>query len=167
SSCASILPEKVQLMDNQSPTTITLRMAESLDEVTRKGVPHVVDFTILQLNDVYEAAPVERGRLGGLGRAATLINHLRKENPNFFSVMIGDFLSPSAIGATTGDSGQHMIEALNAIGLDYATVGNHEFDVPEQDLVLRIDESKFKWIVSNVTNGEGNPFPKVDRNAVI
>lgn len=154
-------------MADQASSTITLRMAKSIDEVTKKGVPHVVDFTVLQLNDVYDAVAVEGGRLGGLARVATLRRKLEQENPRLLTFMIGDFLAPSAIGATTGDSGQHMIEALNAMGLTHATVGNHEFDVPESDLLLRIEESRFKWIVSNVMNGKGEPFKNVDKNAVI
>lgn len=154
-------------MVDQASAPVTLFMVSSLDEVRRKDVPHVVDFTVLQLNDVYEAPPVEGGRLGGIARCTTLRKKLAAENPHFFSVMIGDFLSPSPIGATTGDSGQHMIEALNSMGLDYATVGNHEFDIPEEDLLLRIEESHFKWIVSNVTNGLGEPFKHVDKNAVL
>lgn len=157
-------------MADQTSTPITLILAQSLDEVRNKDVPHVVDFTVLQLNDVYEAPPVEGGRLGGIARCTTLRKKLAAENPHFFSVMIGDFLSPSPIGATTGDSGQHMIEALNSMGLDYATVGNHEFDIPEEDLILRIEESRFKWIVSNVAhviNGEAKPFKHVDKNAVL
>ncbi len=75
-------------------------------------------------------------------------------------LMIGDFLSPSPISATTGDAGLHMIEVLNELGLTHATVGNHEFDVAESDLKLRIAESKFKWIVSNVKNVvDGKPVP--------
>lgn len=154
----------------QPTSALTLRMAESIDEVRRPGVPHVVDFTVLQLNDVYEAVPVEGGRLGGLARAATLRRQLARENPNFLALMIGDFLSPSAIGATVGDAGQHMVEALNAMGLTHATMGNHEFDVSESDLKLRIAESRFKWIVSNVknvVNGEVRPFEHVDEHAVI
>jgi 5'-nucleotidase len=60
-----------------------------------------------------------------------------------------------------------MVEALNSMGLTHATVGNHEFDVPQSDLYLRIEESRFKWIVSNVTDGNGNLFPHVAKNAVI
>lgn len=145
----------------------TLQMASSLSEVTRKNGKRFVDFTVLQLNDVYEAGPVEGGKLGGLARVATLRRQLEKENPNLLVVMIGDFLAPSAIGATTGDSGQHMIEALNAMGLTHATVGNHEFDIPESDLLLRIEESRFKWVVSNVTNGKGEPFARTLKNEII
>jgi hypothetical protein len=50
----------------QPASALTLRMASTIEEVQRKGVPHVVDFVILQLNDVYEAPPVEGGRLGGV-----------------------------------------------------------------------------------------------------
>lgn len=149
---------------------MTLRMAASIDEVRRPGVPHVVDFIILQLNDAYEAAPVEGGTLGGLARATTLRRQLEQENPNLLALMIGDFLSPSAIGATIGDAGRHMVDALNAMGLTHATMGNHEFDVAEDDLKLRIAESRFKWIVSNVknvVNGEVRPFEHVIDHEVI
>jgi 5'-nucleotidase / UDP-sugar diphosphatase len=154
-------------MEPQASGALTLRMAESIDEVQRKGVPHVVDFTVLQLNDVYEAAPVEGGRRGGLARVATLRQKLAQENPNLLAVMAGDFLAPSAIGATTNDGGLHMIEALNAMGLTHATMGNHEFDLSESDLLLRIAESRFQWVVSNVTNGQGKPFENARANVII
>lgn len=154
-------------METKPNPIVTLQIATSLSDVTRKGGKRFVDFTVLQLNDVYEAAPVEGGRLGGLARVATLRRKLEKENPNLITLMVGDFLAPSAIGATTGDSGQHMIEALNAMGLTHATVGNHEFDIPEADLIERIAESKFKWVVSNVFNGKGEPFPSTIKNDII
>ncbi len=146
---------------------ITLVLAESVDEVTGPCEDDVVDFIVLQLNDVYDATPVEGGRRGGIARVATLRRELEAENPNLISVMIGDFLAPSVIGSTTGDGGQHMVEALNAMRLDYATIGNHEFDVGHSELVARIGESDFKWVCSNVSDGEGKPFPGVARNELI
>lgn len=154
-------------MENSASATITLRFAGSRDEVTRKEVPHVVDFTVLQLNDVYEVSPVEGGLRGGLARVATLRRRLHEENPNLVALMAGDFLAPSAMGATTGDAGLHMIEALNAMGLTHATMGNHELDLSQADLLLRIAESRFKWVVSNVSNGAGEPFEHALRNDVI
>ena len=154
-------------METQTDSVATLQIASSVDEVTRGNSENSVDFIVLQLNDAYEAAPVEGGRLGGLARVATLRRQLEKENPNLITIMVGDFLAPSAIGATTGDSGRHMIEALNAMGLTHATVGNHEFDISESDLIERIDESQFKWVVSNVLNGRREPFPKTVRNEII
>ncbi len=147
--------------------TLTLDMAGSIADVTGPAGPRAVDFTIVQLYDVYEAAPVEGGRRGGLARVATLRKRLAQENPNLLCVMVGDFLAPSAIGVTTGDGGQHMIEALNAMGLTHATMGNHEFDVGESDLRLRIAESAFKWVVSNVKDGQGRRFEHVDEHAIV
>lgn len=154
------------MSENTAPI-VTLQIVSSLSEVTDTNGEHCVDFTVLQLNDVYEAMPVDGGRLGGLARVATLRNQIEKENPNLITIMAGDFLAPSVISATIGDSGQHMIEALNAIKLTHATVGNHEFDIPEPDLIERIAESQFKWVVSNVHNGKGEPFSNTIKNDVI
>lgn len=154
-------------MDTSAPDSITLRLAGSREEVTQEGVPHLVDFTIVQINDVYEVSPVEGGRRGGLARVATLCRKLRGENPNLISVLVGDFLAPSAMGATTNDAGLHMIEVLNAAGLTHATMGNHEFDLTRDDLMLRIAESRFKWVVSNVSDAAGAPFEHTLRNEIL
>lgn len=146
---------------------LTLEIAATVAEVTGAADPEFVDFTVLQLNDVYDVTPVEGGRRGGLARVATLRADLERENPNLLSVLVGDFLAPSAIGATTGDSGQHMIETLNAMKLSHAAIGNHEFDVGHDELLARIAESDFRWVSSNVSDGDGRPFAGVARNEII
>ena len=57
-----------------------------------------ISFTFLQVNDVYEITPLGGGEVGGMARVATLKKQLKKENPNTFTFMAGDFLSPSLIG---------------------------------------------------------------------
>nr|HMQ64009.1 bifunctional metallophosphatase/5'-nucleotidase [Flavilitoribacter sp.] len=136
--------------------------------VQRKaGSGDEVSFTILQLNDVYEIAPLEGGKAGGLARVATVKKELLAENPNTIAVIAGDFLSPSFIGTLKMKDGERiaglqMVETLNAMGLDYATFGNHEFDLKDADLLQkRIDQSHFKFVCSNafrVDNGERRPF---------
>ena len=51
--------------------------------------------------------------------------------------------------------------AFNAAKLDYATLGNHEFDLEVDTLIARIEASKFNWISSNCTLASGAPLPKV------
>ena len=127
------------------------------------------ELIFLQLNDVYEIAPLEGGRVGGMARVATLRNELLKEN--------GDFLSPSVIGTARIDgqrvAGAQMVDVMNEVGIDFVTFGNHEFDLRESDLQARIDESRFEWISANVLHkteagvmpfhrnedGEKFPFP--------
>ena len=60
-----------------------------------------VEFIILQMNDVYEIAPVEGGKAGGMARVATLRNQLLEENPHVITTLSGDFVSPSLIGTLT------------------------------------------------------------------
>jgi 2',3'-cyclic-nucleotide 2'-phosphodiesterase (5'-nucleotidase family) len=62
----------------------------------------------------------------------------------------GDFLAPSVISCV--DGGQSMVDCMNHVGIDYVTFGNHESDVKMQALDMRIRESRFTWINSNMTN---------------
>ena len=130
-----------------------------------------VRVTLLQLNDVYEIGPVEGGRKGGLARVATLRKRLLAENPHTFTVLAGDFLSPSALGTAKVDgqslAGRQMVAVLNALGLDLATFGNHEFDLKEDQLLARLGESRFRWTSANVTRTSGGPFPGVSPHEVL
>jgi len=104
--------------------------------------------TFLQINDVYTMAPVPVDDLGGLARVATLKQRLAAAGRTPFLVLAGDFLSPSV--ASSVFKGEHMIAALNAAGLDMATLGNHEFDFGDDVLIKRMHEAKWQWVVSNV-----------------
>lgn len=125
----------------------------------------LVNITLLQLNDVYEIAPIENGTRGGLARVATIKKQLQVQNPRTYAVMAGDFFSPSALGtAKINDrplAGQQMVAVLNQMGLDFATFGNHEFDLSQEDFYQRLKESKFKFFSGNVFDSQGQPFPGV------
>ncbi|PYN23967.1 MAG: bifunctional metallophosphatase/5'-nucleotidase [Candidatus Rokuibacteriota bacterium] len=110
----------------------------------------LVRLTLLQINDHYVLEPVDGGRRGGMARLATLVRDLRRESPNSVFVLAGDTLSPSV--ESTFLQGAQMIAALNAIGLDFATFGNHEFDFGPSVLVERMNESKFRWLSANVVD---------------
>ncbi len=58
----------------------------------------IIDVIFLQMNDVYEIAPLQGGKVGGLARVASLYQQLKDENPNTLFVLSGDFLSPSLLG---------------------------------------------------------------------
>ena len=107
-----------------------------------------VRVTLLQVNDVYQFAPVDGGTRGGLARVLTLRKQIMSESPHTLFLMAGDTLSPSIESNTY--KGKQMIEAWDASGLDYATFGNHEFDFGPDVLRERIRESHFKWLAANV-----------------
>jgi 5'-nucleotidase len=113
--------------------------------------------TILQLNDVYQITPVDRGKRGGMARVATLQKSLREKSPNTLFLLAGDFISPSVSSRLF--KGKQMIASLNATGLDIATFGNHEFDFGPDILIDRMKESKFAYTIANVFDKKtGKPF---------
>ena len=94
---------------------------------------------------------------GGLARVATLVRELRGQSPHTLFVLAGDTLSPSLL--STLRQGAQMIEGWNAVGLDVATFGNHEFDFGAAVLAERVRESRFAWLSANVLDrATGQPF---------
>ncbi len=130
--------------------------------------PHL---TVLHFNDIYEITPVEGGRAGGLARVATLRQRLIDSVGPVLTTLGGDLYSPSALGTArvNGErlAGRQMVAVLNATGLDWTTLGNHEFDIPEPAFRSRVAESRFKYVASNVTDSAGRPFPGILPHAIV
>ena len=121
---------------------------------TTKSKVRTVRITLLQLNDVYQISPVDKGKNAGLARVATLRQKILAESPNTLFLLAGDTISPSV--ASTIFKGAHIIETWNALGLDYACLGNHEFDFGDEVLIERMKQSKFTWLAANVMDRRTN-----------
>ncbi len=126
-----------------------------------------VNFIILQMNDVYEIAPLEKGTVGGMARVATVRNRLFEENYNVLTVLAGDFVSPSLLGTLKYEDksikGRQMVEVMNMMGVNLVAFGNHEFDIKENELQERLNESYFEWLGTNILHQNGRklePFYK-------
>jgi 2',3'-cyclic-nucleotide 2'-phosphodiesterase (5'-nucleotidase family) len=132
-----------------------------------------IDVVFVQVNDVYEIAPVSAGKEGGMARVATLKKQYLKENRNTFLVMAGDFLSPSVYNSLKYNGqrvrGAQMVESMNAAGVDLVAFGNHEFDISEAELQQRINESEFNWVSTNTfhkTKDRTEPFNRIRTSAI-
>lgn len=121
------------------------------------GAAEVRHLRLLHVNDVYEIAPVD-GK-GGFAELMTLLAAERARGPSL-TTLGGDMISPSLMSGVT--KGTQMIELANAIGLDAAVLGNHEFDFGPEVLRRRIAESKFAWLATNVMEADGSPFDKAE-----
>lgn len=127
-----------------------------------------VSFTLVQLNDVYEMEALNGGKSGGLDRVATLLKQLKKRQPHTYGILAGDLLSPSAIGVAQVDgeplAGKQMVDIFNRLPWDFATFGNHEFDVGHKALLQRLQEAHFTFFSSNVLdNTTDEPFAHSQR----
>jgi 2',3'-cyclic-nucleotide 2'-phosphodiesterase (5'-nucleotidase family) len=139
--------------------TLVLCLAGALSAcVAREPDLAPVRLTFLQFNDHYILEPVDReGHKGGMARIATLVARTRAESPHTLLALAGDTISPSIM--STFLRGEQMIAAWNALGLDVATFGNHEFDFGPATLRERMRESRFVWVSSNVIDrATGQPF---------
>ncbi|WP_094746148.1 bifunctional metallophosphatase/5'-nucleotidase [Aequorivita soesokkakensis] len=114
----------------------------------------LVTLKFVQVNDVYEIAPLNGGEYGGMARVAHIRDSIKKQFPNTYLFMAGDFLNPSLLGTLKVDgerlNGKQMVDVMNAMDFDLVTFGNHELDLSEEDLQKRLDESTFKWTSANV-----------------
>ncbi len=117
---------------------------------------------------------------GGVARFATLVKQLRAVNPNHAVVSSGDMVGASPlVSALFLD--EPTIEAMNMIGVDFNSVGNHEFDRGVSELRRkqtggcerfvdalepcraghRFEGAKFQYLAANVIDkASGQPiFP--------
>lgn len=129
-----------------------------------------IDITFVQVNDVYEIAPLAAGREGGMARVATLKKQYLRTNPNSFLVIAGDFLSPSVYNSLQYEGkairGRQMVASMNAAGMDLAVFGNHEFDIKEGELQERLNESNFQWISTNTFHKLKDRIEPFQKNGV-
>jgi 2',3'-cyclic-nucleotide 2'-phosphodiesterase (5'-nucleotidase family) len=110
------------------------------------GVKHpeserAVRLRILSVNDIYE--------LEHLPRLATLLRAQALPAPDVtISIIAGDFVGPSLLSSL--DAGKGMVDCLNALGIEYAILGNHEDDIPTPELHARVGEFRGTWLSTNV-----------------
>ncbi len=102
---------------------------------------------------------------GGSEFFATHIKALKAENPNTLVVAAGDIIGATPLMSALFHD-EPSIESMNALGLDVATVGNHEFDEgPEELLRMQnggchpvdgcqdgdgFEGAKFRYLAANV-----------------
>lgn len=116
---------------------------------------------ILHINDWDRIEAVDGA--GGAARIAAAIKAEKARAAGTGATVIvtfgGDMISPSLLSGI--DKGANMIDMANTVGIDYAVLGNHEFDFGPEVLKARVAESAFRWLSGNVAL-KGHPnFPGV------
>lgn len=84
--------------------------------------------TLLYFNDSHVIYPVidKYGERGGVARAKTIVDSVKKENKNTIVLQGGDLGGGVLFGAVY--HGFPMIEAFNKMPIDISNFGQHEFD---------------------------------------
>ncbi|MEP2781642.1 MAG: bifunctional 2',3'-cyclic-nucleotide 2'-phosphodiesterase/3'-nucleotidase [Pseudoruegeria sp.] len=105
----------------------------------------------------------------GLSRTASIIADIRAEASNSLLVDNGDFLQGNPMGdyiayergMKEGDS-HPVITAMNTVGFDASTLGNHEFNYGLDFLMKSLDGAEFPVISANVALDKG-AGPRADK----
>lgn len=120
--------------------------------------------TILYFNDAHEIAPVDEGVRGGMARVAGLVAAERAAGDPVLVLFGGDLAGGTLFGLMRGEP---IVKALNLIGIDAATFGQHEFDHGVDQARRLAELSEFPWITSNLTETDGQPFNALPRYRVL
>jgi 5'-nucleotidase / UDP-sugar diphosphatase len=102
-----------------------------------------------------------RTNIGGIARRATVVKRLRQELESrgtaVWLVDAGDFSDGTPF--STEYHGEADVEAMNAAGYDFGTLGNHEFNNPVSILRRIIGLMKFTVLSANITDrSTGKPL---------
>lgn len=114
--------------------------------------------TLLYFNDSHVIYPVvdKHGERGGVARAKTIVDSIKKENKNTVVLQGGDLGGGVLFGAVY--HGFPMIEAFNKMPIDISNFGQHEFDFGVTEARNLVNKSKFQWISTNLKESSGKPF---------
>lgn len=122
----------------------------SLQSFQTANTKHI---TILHTNDVHsriEPFPSNDKRfakLGGFERRATLIQSIRKENPNTLLLDAGDIFQGTPYFNFYG--GELEFKLMSLLKYDAVTIGNHDFDNSVAGLFKQLPHAKFDFLSAN------------------
>lgn len=104
------------------------------------------DLVILYTNDVHCAVDDAIGYAG----LAAYKKQLEAEGNHVLLVDVGDAVQGAPIG--TVSKGSIIIDIMNEIGYDVATIGNHEFDYGMPRFFELVEQAKFPYVSANFTD---------------
>ncbi len=105
---------------------------------------------ILYTNDVHCGVADNIGYVG----LAKLKKALENAGNDVLLVDNGDAVQGDTIG--TLSKGTYIIDIMNAIGYDVATIGNHEFDYGMEQFMENAARASFPYVSANFTDADGN-----------
>ena len=124
-----------------------------------------VTLTILHTNDTHsQVEPKADNDRGGYARRMSYITAEREQDPELLLLDAGDFWQGTPYFNFL--HGRVEVDALNRMGYDAATLGNHEFDNGVDTLAAVLREAKFPIVCANY-RVEGTPLEGIVKPYII
>lgn len=122
----------------------------TLQSFNKSNTKHL---TILHTNDTHShiepfpSTHYKTPNQGGVARRATLIEQVRKENPNTLLLDAGDIFQGTPYFNFYG--GELEFRLMSMLKYDVATLGNHDFDNGIDGLYKQLPHAKFDFVSAN------------------
>lgn len=113
----------------------------------------IKQITILHTNDVhshidpFSVNDPKNANMGGVSRRASLIENIRKEQPNVLLLDAGDIFQGTPYFNYYG--GELEFKLMSMMNYDLATMGNHDFDNGIDGFYSQLPNAKFDFVVAN------------------
>jgi len=132
--------------------------------------------TILHTNDVHSHIDpfgpdnARNPNQGGVARRATLIESIRKGNPNTLLLDAGDIFQGTPYFNYYG--GELEFKLMSMLKYDLATIGNHDFDNGIDGLYAQLPHAKFDFVSANydfsdtIMESHVKPFKIFEKNGI-
>jgi len=139
----------------------------------KSNIKHI---TILHTNDVHshiDPFPIDDPRnpnMGGVARRASLIESIRKENPNVLLLDAGDIFQGTPYFNYYG--GELEFKLMSMMKYDLSTIGNHDFDNGVDGLAAQMPHATFEFISANYDfkntsmDGYVKPFKIINKDGI-
>ncbi len=108
----------------------------------------------------YDYAVDEKDESSGLAKIQTIIKQEKAKNPNTILVDAGDTLQDNSAELFNDLPMHPMIQALNTMGFDAWTLGNHEFNFGKSFLDRNIEAFDGDVLAANIYNEDGSHYVK-------
>ncbi|HSK14621.1 MAG TPA: 5'-nucleotidase C-terminal domain-containing protein [Gaiellaceae bacterium] len=121
--------------------------------------PELVEIQILNVSDWHaQLDPISVSGVGNVGGAAVLSSYFqadRAANPNTLTITAGDAYGAAPPLSSLFDEVPAVL-AMNLMGFDVDTFGNHNFDRGIAHLQQMIDLAEFQYVSANLANRDDN-----------
>eukprot|EP01006_Ploeotia_vitrea_P056535 TRINITY_DN68106_c13_g1_i2.p1 TRINITY_DN68106_c13_g1~~TRINITY_DN68106_c13_g1_i2.p1 ORF type:complete len:566 (+),score=83.38 TRINITY_DN68106_c13_g1_i2:32-1729(+) len=141
-------------------STFHLDFSNSVNCGAQKNTCTSREVTFLHFNDLYridgfkDKSTDPETPTGGVSRAKYVISQTEATTDPIIT-FAGDLFFPSALSSMF--NGEQMVDTVNRLGVDAATVGNHEFDKGMDTFKNLVGQSTFTWLSGNIFEpGEPN-----------
>lgn len=155
---SEITDETTSVVDSSSSSS-------SFDTTSENEEP--INFSVIGINDFHGSVNEKISSYGyyeyGLGKLSTFIKNERNEQTSFV-ISSGDMWQGSI--ESNENSGKFVTEAMNLMGFDSMTLGNHEFDWGTEIIQSNAELANFPILAANIID-EKDKLSNIKSSALI